>query len=126
MHVARPLPHEVLAAPVETLDAAAVHRVRELPRRCGRTPTRIEDLYLADPPSLDRRRELAANRLDLGQLRHDTSFLKRVRPSLEMAPRAARRSRPSATAARWRRRPRAARPRGGRRALRMSRGGGRT
>ena len=68
--VTRQLPDEVLAAAVEPLDPPARDRVGHLPGRRGIAPARVEDLHLPEPPPLDDRRELAANRLDLGQLRH--------------------------------------------------------
>ncbi len=61
---------QVLAAPPETLDRPARHRPAE-PPGCNRPrPARVIDLEPLDPPPLDLGLELAADGLDLGELRH--------------------------------------------------------
>ena len=64
--VALELPQQVLPAPAQAQYAAALERFGELPRRKRTRPARIEDLDPPHAPAGDQRRELGANRLDLG------------------------------------------------------------
>jgi hypothetical protein len=64
------LPHEVLAAAAEPLDAAPVERRRELLRGEREREARVMDLELAQRAAVDVRRQVAADGLDLGQLGH--------------------------------------------------------
>ncbi len=64
------LPHEVLAAAAEALDAAAVQRVGELVRGERKRPAGVVDGELVQRAAVDVRRQVAADRLDLGQLGH--------------------------------------------------------
>ena len=64
------LPHEVLAAAAEPLDAAAVERRRELLRGERERAAGVVDLELAQRAAVDVRRQVAADGLDLGQLGH--------------------------------------------------------
>ena len=64
------LPEEVLAAPAEVLDAPSDERVDERRGRQRLAPPGIGDLQRLQRATLDQRRELAADRLDLGKLGH--------------------------------------------------------
>jgi len=64
------LPIQVLAVTHQPLDLASKHGIGERLRRKRFAPPRIENLEADQPSPLDRRGELAANRLDLRQLRH--------------------------------------------------------
>ena len=61
---------QVLAPAPERVDALAAQLDLDLRRRARRTPERIEHLGLHDRPPRHARRELAANRLYLGELGH--------------------------------------------------------
>src|SRR5439155_23026923 len=61
---------QVLAAPLDGLDRAALERALHLVRRHRSGPSRIADLDGLDRPPGDRPVELAPDRLDLGQLGH--------------------------------------------------------
>ena len=64
------LPIQVLAVARQALDLASKHGIGERFRRKRFAPARIEDLEANQPPPLNHRSELAANRLNLRQLRH--------------------------------------------------------
>ena len=66
--------HEVLAAPPQPLDPAAVQRVGDRLRRRGLRPPRVQHADPLEPPALDGGRELAADGLDLRKLRHSRRF----------------------------------------------------
>ena len=70
MHVVLELPHQVLAAAPERLDAAPGAGGGHLLARERAAPPRVEHLELGEHAALDVRREVAADRLDLGQLGH--------------------------------------------------------
>jgi hypothetical protein len=65
---------EVLAAPPDRHDLAALDGVGELGRRRGLGPARVEHLGALDRPALDVRSQLAADRLDLRKLWHRQGF----------------------------------------------------
>jgi hypothetical protein len=64
------LPDQVLAAPREALDAAALDGVDDGLGRKRQAPARVGDRQPRDDAPLDEGRELAADRLDLGELRN--------------------------------------------------------
>jgi hypothetical protein len=68
--VALGLPHEVLPAPREPSDGAALERLGEPFGRERAAPTLVVDLQALEHPPLDEGCELAADRLDLGEFRH--------------------------------------------------------
>jgi hypothetical protein len=70
VHVVLERDDQVLAAAAEALDRASSDRVLERARRRRFTPARIEHLHALEPPTLEHWRQLAANRLDLGELGH--------------------------------------------------------
>ncbi len=70
LQVARQLPDEVLALAPDVLHRAATQRLLNQPRRLGPRPARVQDLDIDDRPALQVRRQLAADRLDFGQLGH--------------------------------------------------------
>ena len=67
-HLISEAPQEVLAAPVETLDAPPHKCVGQLLGRERARPARVEDLDAQQAPALDERGKLAADGLDLGEL----------------------------------------------------------
>ena len=69
-HVVLRLPEEVLAAPPEMLDPPSDERVDERRGRQRLAPPGVGDLQRLQRAALDQRRELAADRLDLGKLGH--------------------------------------------------------
>ena len=71
--------NQVLAAPLERLDALADELGRDLGRILWPRQPRVFDLDVLEAPSVEHRLEPAPNRLDLGQLGH--------RPSLATAER---------------------------------------
>jgi hypothetical protein len=64
------LPDQVLAAARQALDAAALNGVDDRLGRERQAPARVGDLQPCDDTPLDEGRELAADRLDLGELRN--------------------------------------------------------
>ena len=64
------LPEQVLAAPLEALHTASAQRRGELGGRQRSRPALVEHLDLGERASGDHGRELAADRLDLGELGH--------------------------------------------------------
>ena len=70
MDLVRELPVEVLAAARQPLYAPAVDRRRQLLGRRGLAPARVEHLDPLEHAPLDRGREVASDRLDLGQFGH--------------------------------------------------------
>jgi hypothetical protein len=64
------MPHEVLAAPRKALDPPPAQRVGQFMRLQRPRPARVQDLDGPQAPALHERRELASDRLDLGQLGH--------------------------------------------------------
>ena len=64
------LPDQVLAAPAERLDAPPRDRRGDLRARERPAPALVVDLERGQHAPLDVGREMAADRLDLGQLRH--------------------------------------------------------
>ena len=75
------LPDQVLAAPRERLDPPALDGGGDLGARDRGAPAGIEHLEPLQHPALDARREVAADRLHLGQLGHPLS----LRPSATAA-----------------------------------------
>ena len=65
------LPHQVLAAAPDAVDAVAAQLVLDLGRRERTCPPRVEDLDTLQRAPLEVGRELAADRLDFGQLGHE-------------------------------------------------------
>ena len=71
-HLVLELADEVLAAAPEALDPPAGDGVLELRRRRRLAPARIEDVHPLEDPALERGRQMALDRLYLGQLGHYT------------------------------------------------------
>ena len=69
------LPHEVLAAARELVDHAALDRRCHLGRGEGARPAGVEDLDGPQRPAFDVGRQVAADRLDFGELGHRPSRL---------------------------------------------------
>ena len=70
-HLVLEIPDEVLAAPVQALDAPALDGAPAARRaRAARTTARRRSRSSRERAALDERRELAADRLDLGKLGH--------------------------------------------------------
>ncbi len=74
VHVALEVPEQVLATAAQAKNPPACQRVGQLVRCERPRPARVEYLHAADAPALDERRQLAADRLDLGQLGHRPSL----------------------------------------------------
>jgi hypothetical protein len=70
VHVVIELPDQVLASPRQPIDAPPLDRGGELVGRERAAPARVEHLELAHDPALDAGRQMAADRLYLGQLGH--------------------------------------------------------
>ena len=83
---------QVLAAPLDRLDRPALERLDQPLRGSRPRPALVEDLHGLDPPADHLGLELAADRLDLGQLGHARVVLRR---SLRPAPGAAHARRPA-------------------------------
>ena len=73
---------QVLAATVEALDVPADERAEHLVGLARRRPARVAHAIDHEHPSLQPRRELAADRLDLGQLGHGEEASERARTRL--------------------------------------------
>ena len=75
------LPHEVLAAPREPLDAPPLERVADRAGLERQAPAGVEDVERRQLAPLDDGRELAADRLDLGELGHRSQYAVRLMPA---------------------------------------------
>jgi hypothetical protein len=64
------IPHQVLAGAVDLHHGLSLEARRDLVGRLGHRPARVADLHPRQRASLQVRRELAADRLDLRQLGH--------------------------------------------------------
>jgi hypothetical protein len=65
--------NQILAAPLHGGHALALQLGRDLERLERPHQPRVEDLHLLEAPPHEQRLELAADRLDLGQLGHERS-----------------------------------------------------
>ena len=89
------LPDQVLAAPPEPLDARPSSAAASSRGRDRVAPARVEHAQLGQRAALDVRREVAADRLDLGQLGHRRGDLRSARLALRSSARRSRSSRRS-------------------------------
>jgi hypothetical protein len=62
--------NQILSAPIDDSDAFAFELGRDGERLERSDQSRIEDLDVLEAPTLERRRQLASDRLDFGKLRH--------------------------------------------------------